>query len=78
MTVCVQVVPDREPPEGHEYDADGVTVFVADAGDAPTPFVAVTTHEYVLPVSREDTVTGDVALDAERVTPPSDEVHVPV
>jgi hypothetical protein len=74
----VQVVPDSEPPEGHEYDAVGVTVFVEDAGDAPTPFVAVTTHEYVLPASREETVTGEVALDAERVAPPSDEVHVPV
>ncbi len=56
-------------------DIDAVAV---DAGDAPTTFVAVTLHVYDLPLDRLVTEIGDVPPLADRVVPPSPEVHVAV
>ena len=78
VTVCVQVEPESEPPDGHEYDAVEETVIEDDAGDVPTAFVAVTEHEYVFNGSIDATVSGEDGPDAVRVAPPLDDAQVAV
>ena len=66
--------------------ADGATGTVAetkeleadDAGLTPSALVAMTVQVYVLAFVSVPTVTGEVAPDADRVVPPSLDVHVAV
>ena len=50
----------------------------ADARPAPRALVALTVHVYVFPVVAAVTVSGDEALVAVLVAPPSDDTHVAV
>jgi hypothetical protein len=54
-------------------DADAV-----DAALSPDALVAITEQVYVLALVNVVTVRGEVAPDAERVVPPSLDVHVAV
>jgi hypothetical protein len=52
----------------------GVAETVADGGDVPTAFVAVTAKEYAVPFARPGTVQELTEAAAGHVAPPGDAV----
>ena len=59
-------------------DTARIELEALEAALSPVALVATTVQVYVLPLVSEPTVMGEVALDADRVVPPSLDAHVVV
>jgi hypothetical protein len=65
-------VESEKPPAG----ATGMTLTVPDAALVPAALLAVTTHEYVVPLARPETVTGLALPTFDRDVVPAVQVTV--